>query len=314
VKVKGLSGVEEITVGRAHTCARRADHVVLCWGQNTDGQLGDGTTQDRVTPTPVVGLPAGDPVVDLSGGRESTCAVAASGTILCWGWNPFGQLGDGTSAGRARPGPVKEISDGVTVGCDMNHCCALRRSGAVVCWGANFNGQLGDGTVTNRPVPVPVKGLPAGVVEVAANKGTSCALLAAGPVYCWGDSSSGAVGGGVATGDVLTPVANGVLDGVQLGRRGWVFGCALRSQGRVSCWGSNSAGQLGDGSTASRASPVEVAGLTDAVEVGTGHYHVCARRRAGEIVCWGSREDGKLGTGAAGTGAQTTPVLSKYVP
>jgi alpha-tubulin suppressor-like RCC1 family protein len=147
--------VRVLVAGSAHTCALTGVGRVLCWGDNSFGQLGDGTTEARVEPTPVVGLPSAP--VGLAAGAVHTCALLADGTALCWGQNLHGQLGDGSTENRSRPTPVVggltfsalEAGGGVT--------CGVTAGGVQYCWGLNQSGQLGDGSRTNRSAPVRVR-------------------------------------------------------------------------------------------------------------------------------------------------------------
>jgi alpha-tubulin suppressor-like RCC1 family protein len=117
---------------------------VRCWGINAAGQLGDGTTTTRLTPVPVLSLGTGAATVATGSGY--TCALRASGAVACWGFNAFGQLGDGTTVDRSTPAPVVGLSSGVTdLATGGFHACVLTRSGGVKCWGGNFYGQVGDG-------------------------------------------------------------------------------------------------------------------------------------------------------------------------
>ncbi|MCP4708554.1 MAG: hypothetical protein GY869_08020, partial [Planctomycetes bacterium] len=158
VAVSGLSsGVTALAVGLGHTCAVTGGGGVKCWGQNSSGQLGDGTTTDHLTPVDVSGLSSG--VTALAALRRHTCAVTGGGGVKCWGYNNRGQLGDGTTTDRPTPVAVIGLSSGVTaLAVGGHHTCAVTGGGDVKCWGYNRYGQLGDGTITNRYTPVDVVG------------------------------------------------------------------------------------------------------------------------------------------------------------
>jgi alpha-tubulin suppressor-like RCC1 family protein len=150
-------GIKAIAAGAHHTCALTNAGAVKCWGNNDSGQLGDGTRRDRRSPISVPGLTHG--VKAIAAGSFHTCAITGQGGVKCWGWNDFGQIGDGTLTERRSPVFV----DGLTRGADViaagyAHTCAKVNARRVICWGANGNGQLGDGTTTGRRTPTIVDG------------------------------------------------------------------------------------------------------------------------------------------------------------
>jgi alpha-tubulin suppressor-like RCC1 family protein len=206
VTVSGLSsGVVAITTGREHTCAVTLATAAMCWGNNSEGQLGDGTTANRLTPVTVSGLSHG--VKEVAAGGFHTCARTEAGAALCWGKNGSGQLGNGTTLGSPTPVGVSGLSSGVnTIAAGEEYNCALTEAGAVECWGNNVEGQLGDGTATSRLAPVPVSGLSSGVTRITANRGHTCALTGARAAVCWGNNLYGQIGDGTTT-NRLTPVA-----------------------------------------------------------------------------------------------------------
>jgi alpha-tubulin suppressor-like RCC1 family protein len=156
--VVDLTDATTITAGDYHTCARRASGTVVCWGLNSYGQLGTGTAGGAsFTPTGIAGL---TDAVELAAGALHTCARRATGAVVCWGRNNYGQLGDGTTTNRTTPVTVAGLSDAVEIAAGYSATCARRASGAVVCWGINDSGQIGDGTNTARSIPVMVPGFP----------------------------------------------------------------------------------------------------------------------------------------------------------
>jgi alpha-tubulin suppressor-like RCC1 family protein len=195
-----LTDAVELAAGSRHTCARRASGAVVCWGSNVSGQLGDGTTTDSGLPVVVGGLT--DAVeIDSGVGTGHTCARRASGVVVCWGWNGFGGVGDGTVFDRSSPVVVPGLTDAVEISLGHDHSCARRASGAVLCWGFNLSGQVGDGTTTSRHAPVAVVGL-TDAVEISAGGFRTCVRRLSGAIACWGQH---AVGEGLGS-ESTTPV------------------------------------------------------------------------------------------------------------
>ena len=235
----------------------------------------------------------------LSAGSSHTCSLDSVGGVSCWGANFFGQIGDGTTTSRLTPVPVSGLSSGVTaVSAGGRHSCALTTAGGVRCWGENSFGQLGDGTTTNRLTPVFVSGLSSGVAAIATNISHSCALTNAGAVLCWGDNDFGQLGDGTQF-DRLTPgPVSGLSSGVTAISVGNSHSCALTTTGAVRCWGLNSNGQIGDGTTITRLTSVPVSGLSSGVAaISAAGLHSCALTTAGGVRCWGFNGSGRLGDG-----------------
>ncbi|MEO2115397.1 MAG: hypothetical protein ABGX21_03685, partial [Candidatus Poseidoniia archaeon] len=150
-----------ITTGDYHICAILDDGSVACWGQNTYGQLGDGTTTQRNTPTQTSSLGTDRTAIAISAGREHTCAILDDGSVACWGYNNKGQLGDGTTTDRLTPTQTSSLgTDRTAVAIGVReHTCAILDDASVACWGSNGYGQLGDGTNTQRNTPTQTSSL-----------------------------------------------------------------------------------------------------------------------------------------------------------
>src|SRR4030095_3720151 len=258
VDVNGLDGATAITtsVGGDHTCAI-VGGASLCWGNNINGQLGDGSNNQRLSPVAVVGLASG--VQSMAAGQDHTCALTGAGGVKCWGFNFNGQVGDGTQSARLAPVDVSGLTNGVAaIATGGSHSCAVTNLGAVRCWGLNVNGQLGDGTNTQRLSPGAVSGLGSGVAAVAAGLSHTCALTTSGGVKCWGFNTSGQLGDNTIS-QRLTPVdVSGLTSGVVAISAGQNHTCALVTNAGVKCWGDNSGGQLGDGTMGTRPFPSAV--------------------------------------------------------
>ncbi len=261
VTVSGLTGrVVAVVTGYGHTCALTEAGGVSCWGLNSSGQLGAGSTTIRMTPTWVSGFANG--AAGISAGYSHTCAVTTSGGVQCWGDNSHGQLGDGTTSTRRRPVAVSGLSTGAgAVRGGFAHSCAVKTSGAIRCWGRNSSGQLGDGSTAVRKTPASVTGLSSEGAAVSAGYYHTCAVKMSGAVRCWGWNASGQLGD-FTTSDSMTPVAvSGLSSGAIEVSGGGRHSCAVTATGSVKCWGYNGYGQLGDGTTTTRTTPVRVSGL-----------------------------------------------------
>ena len=232
----------------------------------------------------------------LSTLNAHTCALTAAGGVRCWGWNKYGQLGDGTRTTRDTPVNVTGLASGVTqIAAGGFHTCALLASGGVKCWGSNGTGELGDGTTARRLAPIDVAGLGSGVVQIVAGYQHTCALTAASGVKCWGWNEYGQLGDNSTTSRLIPTDVSGLTSGVTRITGGGYYTCALTAAGGAKCWGSNSSGQLGDDSTTNRLVPADVSGLTSGVtQITGGGFHTCALVSA-IVKCWGSNEYGQVG-------------------
>ncbi|MFH1436851.1 MAG: hypothetical protein ABIJ56_14180 [Pseudomonadota bacterium] len=297
VDVEGLGGrAVAVSSGAAHTCAVMDDAAVKCWGLNASGQLGDGTTYTAMTPVDVVGLMPG--VRAVSAGTDHTCALTDVGSVVCWGGNGYGQLGNGTTTGSLEPVEVNGLAaDAMAVSAGGYRSCAINASGGLLCWGNNSNGRLGDGTATHRSEPVGVVGLASGVAAVSnGNCTVNWALLDTGDMAYWGC--------GGRDNFTLVPIDVQPIDfdftAISAGN---CHACSITSIGGAMCWGGNSQGQIGNGTTSYSGELVQVVGLSfDAVDISAGgrHYtctHTCAITYAGGIKCWGCNTSGQLGDG-----------------
>jgi alpha-tubulin suppressor-like RCC1 family protein len=305
-KVGGFgSEVTAIAAGADHTCALLVTGGVQCWGRNTWGQVGDGTNAQRPAPVDVVGLSSG--VTAIAAGGDHTCALMSTGGIKCWGYNWYGQLGDGSIAARQyTPVEVRGLGSGITaITTGAVHTCALTSAGGAMCWGSNHRGELGNGTTVYRALPVDVGGLGGVATAIATTEGHTC-VVAAGGAMCWGSNQHSQLGDGTMTYRFVPEHVSGLEGGVTAVTAGRNHTCALSAEDGVTCWGSNLFGQLGDGTAMTRTTPVAVSGLDNGVTaIAAGWYHTCALMGVGAVKCWGSNGQGQLGDGTK---------VDRYVP
>ena len=289
--------VQQIAIGGDHGCALTLSGGVKCWGSNANGQVGDGSTTNRLAPVDVPDLSGG--VTTIAAGAAHTCVLTRTGSVKCWGLNDNGQLGDGSSTASVTPVDVVGLGSGITaIAAGDSHTCALTSDGTVKCWGGNGFGQLGDGTAIDRLMPVDVAGAIGGVLAITAGVSHTCILVTAGGARCWGGNLFGQLGDGTAS-DRLQPVdVLGLASGVTAIVAGGFHTCALAGDGNMKCWGRNSFGQLGNDTVSDRTAPVDVVALVSrAMAIAAGRNHTCALDETGGVQCWGNNEAAQLGNG-----------------
>jgi alpha-tubulin suppressor-like RCC1 family protein len=356
--------VTAVAVGNFHSCAV-ASGGVLCWGQNDQGQLGDGTTASRTTAKAVAGLEPGTgkgvlaiavgvnhscaagifgvkcwgrnihptfgpsnqsalpllipnllgPISVMDAADDTTCVVSG-GQLQCWGDGP---LGNGQAAGSdtpvtigSLPGPIKSISLGKRAQA-TRHSCAIAFATAY-CWGGGTYGQLGGGNSNDQLTPQAVAGFTAATgaaFEIAAGDLQTCGIHSTGGLRCWGSVGFGLLGNGASARELsATPVASPATSGVtQLATSGDGLdghSCAVIAS-KAWCWGSNTHGELGDGSVAGALAPIQATVPGNVTSVSVGYYHSCAVT-SGQVWCWGSNEAGQLGRDPANLPLSLSPI------
>ena len=277
------------------TMAIKANGTVWAWGNNGNGQLGDGTTTNRAAPVQVSGL---SDVVSITSGVH-TMALKSNGTVWASGWNWFGQLGDGTTTERHTPVQVSGLTDVVSITAGHYHSFAIKSNGTVWAWGRNDFGQLGNGTTTNRSTPGQVSGL-SNVIALAAGTDHTVALKSDGTVWTWGLNDYGQLGDGTTTNRSVPTQVSG-LTNVSSISAGYSHSVAVKADGTVWTWGKNSDGQLGDNTLTNRYAPVQVSGLSGVVTVSAGWNHTIAIKANGTVWAWGYNYFGQLGDGTTTT-------------
>jgi alpha-tubulin suppressor-like RCC1 family protein len=246
----------------------------------------------------------------VAAGAQHGCSInQATGTPKCWGYNAYGQLGDGTTTLRTSAVSVIGLPavSAAEIDAGSGHTCTVLSNGTVWCSGLNSVGQLGDNTTVNRMSPVQVVGI-ANAVSVATGGYHTCAALADGTMRCWGSNASGQIGDNTTIDQTSPVVVTGLPSGqsvVSLSA-GEGHTCATLSDGTAWCWGRNTSGQLGNGSTVNKIVPTQVVGMTTATQISAGTEHTCAVLANGTVQCWGYGVHGALGNGF-GT-SSTSPV------
>jgi alpha-tubulin suppressor-like RCC1 family protein len=301
-QVLGLtSTATAVAGGGLHECALLSGPSMQCWGDNASGQLGNATTAATASTPVAVSVTGG--VTGIGAGFYHTCAVASSaGNVWCWGFNGYGQLGNGTTTNNPVPQLVPSLSGVVEIGGGDQHPCARLSGGTVRCWGGNVRFQLGGASTT-----VDVSGV-TGATSLATGALHTCALVSSGVVWCWGANGAGQVGDG-STSDRIIPWT--VLSGAAAIDAGSQHTCSvLSASGAVMCWGHNDWGKLGTGSTTGpqtcgttsttscSTTPVAVVGLAEpATALALGGNHTCTLLSSGSVQCWGQNGSGQLGRG-----------------
>jgi len=307
VKVKLASGttVTQVRQGCDFTVALTSTGSVLTWGDDTFGQLGNGTTGGVSTVPVKVSLPSGTKVTQVRAGCHHALALASTGRVLAWGYNFFGQLGDGLNTDSNVP-VFADMPQGVKVKAitaGQYHNLALASNGTTVfAWGRNEFGQLGNGTRTdsNTPVLVTLGGVT--LTTLTATFGDSLAVTTQGQVLTWGDNGFGELGDDLALAVATTPVFAKVPAGVKVvGAVGGSFHFLARTDtGDVLAWGDNTFGQLGDDTFTQRNVPTftDLPPGATATTLGAGNRHSLALTSQGQVLGWGQGSSGELGQGS----------------
>jgi len=305
---------DRIDNGGNHTCAEEGG-VLWCWGNNPNGQLGNGTTTNSSLPVKVDTSVMSQPVTGFAAGGGQSCAVSG-GAVYCWGYSMDGRLGIGyaTTTNNLTPTPIltTNITGTPTAVSSLGPSTCAIYSEKVYCWGTNNSGQIGQGAtspVEMTPLSVLTTDMSNPIVELSTGTYHSCAVDDAGQIWCWGRNSNGQLGDGNTTG--LPGSTNGTPYPVQVDMSGMngetavsvtaggIHSCAIVTDGTVYCWGGNTYGQLGDGTNVDSPTPVAVDLPAPAVEVtADGSYFTCALLVTNEIYCWGLNSgagEGELG-------------------
>jgi alpha-tubulin suppressor-like RCC1 family protein len=296
VAVQGGLQFRLLSAGVFHTCGVTTDYRAYCWGHSAYGEVGQQPyASDALSPAPVAG---GRKFRQMDAGLWHTCGVTyPDNRAYCWGYNFYGQLGDGTSTTRQTPVAVLGGLQFRQVHVGDYHTCGVTPDDRAFCWGWNRYGQLGDSsTVNRRSKPFRVAGAHQ-FTQLDAGHLHTCAVTTDNRAYCWGNGREGEIGNGK---QYLSFWPRRVAGGISFGRvsTGMFHSCGETLQNRVYCWGSNTDGQLGDGTIETeRLTPVPVAGGLTFAQVSAGDFHTCGKTVAGVGYCWGMNFSGQIGDG-----------------
>jgi len=296
--IQGDLKFQSLALGGEHTCGLTADGSAYCWGSNLYGQLGTGSNQPMLTPSARIASPPGARFVALTAGQHHTCALSTYGIGYCWGWNPYGQVGNDLGDSRT-PLPVTGGLRFTQLSAQYVHTCGLTSTGEVFCWGYNVDGQVGDGSIgeAQRRQPTRVQSNRR-FGYVAAGSNHTCAMANNGRPSCWGRHAEGQLGNGVIGFEPSPVSVNGSARFHTLSG-GSEHACGLTAVGQASCWGANFGGRLGNGSASEYSlSPSAVIQSTPFAAISAGSAHTCALTSSGLAYCWG--ENGNLQLGRTG--------------
>jgi alpha-tubulin suppressor-like RCC1 family protein len=328
----------QVSLGGSHSSAITSEGRIFTWGSNNYGQLGDGTTTRRYTPTDITGyfgLNSGETIVSVSLGLSHSTAITSEGRIFTWGRNQYGQLGDGSTTNRNTPTDITgqldfntgESITGVSLG--AVHSSVVSSAGRLFTWGQNDYGQLGNGTTTYGSIPTDITGqfsLIAGETLTSVSLGSyhSSAITSGGRLFIWGQNSYGQLGNGTGT-TLTTPtditghfnlIAGETITRVSLG---FSHSSAITSEGRLFTWGFNNYGQLGDGTTTYKLNPTDIMGRFSLgsdetiVSISLGHSHSIAITSEGRLFTWGWNQYGQVGDGTTTDRYTPTEITSQFI-
>ncbi|WP_250255376.1 T9SS type A sorting domain-containing protein [Chryseobacterium sp. Marseille-Q3244] len=292
---------ESVSAGNYHSVGLKTDGTLWTWGKNGAGQLGDGTTNTRITPKQIG---TGNNWMKIAAGYAHTVAIKKDGTLWSWGYNSAGQIGDGTTADKMIPTQIGTATDWADISTGDGYTFAIKSNGTLWAWGLNTSGQLGDGTKINKTIPIQI-GTANDWKTVAAIVYHTIAIKKDGTLWAWGSNMNGQLGDGTKT-EKLIPTKVGTATNWQNASGGVSHTIAIKTDGTLWAWGDNSSGQLGDGTTTGKLNPTQVGTSTDWQSVEGDYYGSSTGIKTdGTLWSWGYNTFGHLGDGTK---------VPKYIP
>lgn len=301
IRVGSAVDWEVIESGMFHAHGIKNDGSLYGWGNNSSGSVGDGTVIRRYTLVRI-----GEDVdwvsVHSSAMASHSLGLKADGSLYGWGSNSNGQVGEGTTVNQLSPVQIGIDTDWVDISVGATHTLALKSDGSLYAWGSNAGGRLGDGTIINKSIPVRI-GLDNDWMQIRAGSSHSVAIKSDGSLYVWGQNLNGQLGGAGGSGNQLNPVRLGSANDWAQISTGQSLTLAIRTDGSLYGWGSNSSGQIGDGTTTMRFNPIRIGLENNWASVEASSFGI---KMDGSLWAWGGNNSGRLGDGT--TVAQTSPI------
>ncbi len=295
-----------VVQGQSHTIGLKSDGTLWAWGQNDQGQLGDGTNVSKSTP---IQVGTDDNWISVAAGFRFSIALKSDGTLWTWGRNNKGQLGDGTTTNKNIPTQIGADTKWVSIVGGQAHTVALKSDGTLWAWGDNSSNQLGDGSIQDTNVPIQI-GTDTQWVSVSAGTFHTVALKSNGTLWTWGSNIYGQLGDGT-TGSKNTPTQIGTGDTWVSISAGQFHTLAIKSNGTLWAWGHNSYGQLGDGTNYARSAPVQIGADTKWLSVNTAATYTIAHKSDGTLWAWGWNTNGQFGNGTNTNNYSPTQISSQ---
>lgn len=298
-RVTGLDSIKDISIGNNHSCALKIDGTVYCWGKNSQGQIGNGSASNKPNPIPIM-IKDFTNIIAISSGGNNNCALNKEGSVLCWGENSEGQVGEGTTTQREYPVYVINIDPvikSITTGVD--HSCALTNTGKILCWGSSIS-EIDEHRKT------------LGVTEIKSSFNHTC-LLQRGNMSCFGGNLHGELGNYKAILSSFLPVyVIGFHRDIVDFATGGLHSCATTRNGITYCWGDNKDGQLGNNTLDRQMSPSLVIGLNKKIIIlAAGLRHTCGITNDYSVKCWGDNSENNLGNGSLDSSSVPVDVLKE---